>query len=125
MREHFKPILEAGLSITVPYKKRYTHDFSEVKICWSHVWNCCCIYGEYINGKFPTIEEGVDFFIREAFSSKNLGLIISRLQHKNKISSDDMEIHWNRKTGKFDDEYQTMLDKLVEEEKELINKEKV
>jgi len=119
IKESIKGVLQMGGSISIPFKSKIDSWYSEVKISEisdkddggsvyviQHPWL-----------KFCDIDEAVNYFCNEAFTSKNYGYIQDRLRNKGLIGeSSDLENPSNKIKKMFEDE-----GRLVDEEAKDIN----
>lgn len=101
MKEEIKKIIELGCSISIPFKPTINSWFSELKL--SKLSNTKFILSNNI--QFNNIDDAIDYFLLEGFSSKNIGYIQDRLIKKG-VFFDDYDLEYpNDKTKEmFDNE---------------------
>jgi hypothetical protein len=110
-KESFKQLLEAGVTLQFPYKTKISSWYGELKA-----------YKQYDgfyhvdHTRFSDIDQAVDFFITEAFTSKNVGYIQSRLMNKNLLGEYDLEKPTSKIKNLFQEE-----GKVVDEESKVWN----
>lgn len=106
-RENIKEVLNFGFKIEFPYKSEINQWYSNISI------NKYRDYYEIspMSVKFYDIDEAVDYFLKEAISSKNKGYIQNRLNRKYDLEEYNLE--------KPDEE----LKKLFEDEGKIVDEE--
>lgn len=110
-KEAIKQVVEAGMTIEFPYKSKINDYYSQLRFV-----NMDTYYrvGE-IN--FSDIDEAVNYFLREGFTSKNKGYIQTRLMNKR----NDIDEYWLENP---DEELKNLFKeegKLVDEEAKKLN----
>ncbi len=85
MKESFKQILLNNGTISFPWKESMEHYYGKITIgkikpTWGNKKEYYFV--EPFFEKFNDIDEALDYFISKTFSSKNKGLIQTRLQSK-------------------------------------------
>ena len=85
MKKSIKKLLDQGTTITVDYKQKINSWFSEISI-YKH--KDSVIVGEK-RLQFYDIDDGINYFMEQAYSSKNKGLIQRRLDQKGLVNSGD------------------------------------
>lgn len=109
-KESLKEILESGISFQFPHKSKISSWYGELK-----AYKLGNFY--YIgNTKFSDINQAIDFFLTEAFTSKNVGYLQSRLSDRNPIDEYDLEKPTKKIKQLFEEE-----GKIVDEEAKVWN----
>lgn len=104
-KESLKEILESGISFQFPHKKNISSWYGELK---------CYKYDNFYHvgmTKFSDIDQAVDFFLTEAFTSKNVGYVQSRLMERTDLGEYDLGKPSKRIKDMFEEE-----GKIVDEE---------
>lgn len=92
MKEHIKKLLEADSTISVSHKTKINQWYSEIKISQhtdEEFGKVYTVNNPYIN--FYNIDDAVDYFCYNAYTSKNIGYIQNRLNNKGLINEYDVE----------------------------------
>lgn len=83
--EVIKELLDLGMSFQVPHKGEISSWYGELKVYQ---------YGNFYyvgHTKFSDLDEAINFFLTEAFTSKNVGYVQSRLMKRNLLDEYDLE----------------------------------
>jgi hypothetical protein len=75
-KESIKEVVSAGLSIQFPFKSEISSWYGEIKLYKMYNFYYSC------DIKFSNLDDAVNHFCTEAFTSKNVGYIQSRLMNK-------------------------------------------
>ena len=116
MKTAIKTLIQNGSAITTGYKKHVKHWYQDSTI--SIYDNKCIVSGGVPRREFDNIDEGIQFYIDEVLSGKNLGYVWKRITAK----GIDIENNLDEHTGTFGD-YQQTYDEAVKAEKKLIKAE--
>lgn len=126
MKQAIKQLIQEGMTITCGYKLKVGDWWDEAKIHRKNKSNSCIIIFGHDAREFDNLDDGIDFFIDNFHSSKNIGYIITRLEKKGTIDLDQLYGSLNRKTGTFQDKkYGKKFANLVRQEKKLVREEEL
>ena len=116
MKNAIKTLIQKHMTVQTSYKKHVKDWFFNAKIYM--YGNRCFVNGGPFSKYFDDIDEGIQFYIDEVLSAKNLGYIWHRLEDK----GIDIGNNLDEDTGTFGD-YQKTYDKALKTEKKLIKEE--
>ena len=118
MKNNIKQVILSGASVQVPFKSSLDNWITYIKIVKLEnpepKW---IVETTTLTKYFDDIDESIDYFYDNAYTSKNIGLVINRLNDKKLINLDKLE---------EDDEFENPSNELlllIENEKEYLDKE--
>lgn len=93
MKQAIKDIIQAGGTVSFPMKHSVDAWFGNIKVSPIKLpWGEAYYYVEPFGKNFDNIDDAVNLFINEAFSSKNVGYIQMRLAEKGIDFEDEFDL---------------------------------